>query len=215
MDLEIQDATVEISDELFAKTTHSFTVQLRQQCNLQLEMGSKCPKDTNRWAHFQGQLLRLLTHRVRLMQWVVDRQPASSPSVAHWIIAAAINPLAMACNVTIVNLQKHDIVLSQQTAEIEKLIQNLLMQVDIQHEDDKADIQRDDREDGKFVENGPWRATLDAVFVHVKDQGTWVKDLLLSLEDDEQIYVLRQIGGYALRLVNLSGLGKLIHDGRE
>jgi hypothetical protein len=81
-------------------------------------MSSKCLKDTRRWAHFQGQLLWLLTHRVRLMQWVVDRQPASPPPVAYWIIAAAINPLAKACNVTIVNLQKHDIVLSQQTAEI-------------------------------------------------------------------------------------------------
>jgi hypothetical protein len=201
MDLVIQDATVQISDGLFAKTTHSFTVHLLQQGNLQLEMGSKCPKDTSRWAHFQVQLLRLLTHCVRLMQWVVDRQPTSLPSVAYWIIAA-INPLAKACNVTSVNLQKDDIVLSQHTAEIEKLIQNLLMQVDIQHEDDNADMKRDDREDGKFVENGPWWATLDAVFVHVKDQGTWVKDLFLSLEDDEQIYVLRQIGGYALRLVN-------------
>jgi hypothetical protein len=202
MDLVIQDATVQISDGLFAKTTHSVMVHLRQQGNLQLEMASKCPEDTNRWAHFQGQLLWLLTHRVRLILWVVDRQPASSPSVAYWIIAAAINPLAKACNVTIVNLQKHDIVLSHQTAEIEKLIQKLLMQVDIQHKDDNADMQREDREDGKFVENGPWWATLDAVFVHVKDQVTWVKDMFLSLEDVEQIYVLRQIGGYALRLVN-------------
>jgi hypothetical protein len=48
----------------------------------------------------------------------------------------------------------------------------------------------------------PLQATIDTVFVRAKDQGTWVNDLLLSLEDDEQIYVLRQIGGYALRLVN-------------
>jgi hypothetical protein len=45
-----------ISDGAFTKTTHNFTVHLRQQANLQLVMGSKCPKDTNRWAHFQGQL---------------------------------------------------------------------------------------------------------------------------------------------------------------
>jgi hypothetical protein len=92
MDLVIQDATVQISDELFAKTTHSFTVHLHQQGNLQLEMGSKCPKDPNRWAHFQGQLRWLLTHRVRLMQWVVDRQPrrhrsrtgSSPPPSTRW-----------------------------------------------------------------------------------------------------------------------------------
>jgi hypothetical protein len=76
MDLVIQDAAVQISDGLFAKTTHSFKVHLRQQGNLQLEMGSKCPKDANRWAHFQGQLLWLLTHRVHD---AVGHRPAASP----------------------------------------------------------------------------------------------------------------------------------------
>jgi hypothetical protein len=52
MDLVIQDATIMINDGTFTKTTHSFTVHLRQQANLQLVMGSKFPKDTNRWAHF-------------------------------------------------------------------------------------------------------------------------------------------------------------------
>jgi hypothetical protein len=47
MSLVIQEATVQISDGLFAKTTHSFTVRLRQQGNLQLDMGSMCPKDTS------------------------------------------------------------------------------------------------------------------------------------------------------------------------
>jgi hypothetical protein len=52
MDLVIQDATIMINDGTFTKTTHSFTVHLHQQANLQLVMGSKFPKDTNRWAHF-------------------------------------------------------------------------------------------------------------------------------------------------------------------
>ncbi len=37
--------------------------------------------------------------------------------------------------------------------------------------------------------------------MHVKDQGTWVKDLFLLLTDEDQISVLREIAGYALRLV--------------
>lgn len=48
MDLVIQDTTVMISDSAFTKTIHSFTVHLRQHAKLQLVMGSKCPKDTNR-----------------------------------------------------------------------------------------------------------------------------------------------------------------------
>jgi hypothetical protein len=39
---------------------HTFTIHLRKQKNLQLQMGSKCLKDTNRWAHFQAQLEWLL-----------------------------------------------------------------------------------------------------------------------------------------------------------
>jgi hypothetical protein len=47
LDLVIQDATVMINDNAFTKMTHNFTVHLRQQANLQLVMGSKCPKDMN------------------------------------------------------------------------------------------------------------------------------------------------------------------------
>jgi len=135
-------------------------------------MGSKCPKDTNRWAHFQGQMQWLLTHRARLWQWVVDKQPASSPSDEYWIIAAAINPLAKSCNVMLVSLQKRDLCLSQQTQIIEQLVQNLLLMVDIQHEDDNDMMLRDDRVENEFIEIGQWWVTHDAVFEHVKDQGT-------------------------------------------
>lgn len=37
--------------------------------------------------------------------------------------------------------------------------------------------------------------------MHVKDQGTWVKDMFLLLIDEDQIGVLREIAGYALRLL--------------
>jgi len=40
--------------------------------------------------------------------------------------------------------------------------------------------------------------------VHVKDQGTWVKEMYLSLDEDAQFDVLREIGLYSLRL--MSGL---------
>jgi hypothetical protein len=46
-----------------------------------------------------------------------------------------------------------------------------------------------------------WWVTFKDVLVHVKDQGTWVKDLFLLLTDEDQIGVLREIVGYALRLV--------------
>jgi hypothetical protein len=67
-------------------------------------MGSKCPKDTNRWAHFQAQLEWLLKQHIRLMEWVVQWQHGSSPTVTYWIIAAVINPLAKFCCATLIVL---------------------------------------------------------------------------------------------------------------
>ncbi len=73
--------------------------------------------------------------------------------------------------------------------------------VDIQHEDDNEVMQRGDREENSYLELGVWWVTFKDVLVHVKDQGTWVKDLFLSLTDEDQIGVLREITGYTLRLV--------------
>jgi hypothetical protein len=38
--------------------------------------------------------------------------------------------------------------------------------------------------------------------VHVKDQGTWVKDLYQSLDKNDQLDLLREIALYALHLVS-------------
>jgi len=85
-------------------------------------MGSKCPKDTNRWAHFQAHLEWLLKHRVWLMEWVVQQQHGLSPTVTYWIITPAINALAKFYCATFIVLQHRNITLSQQTDRIEALV---------------------------------------------------------------------------------------------
>jgi hypothetical protein len=74
--------------------------------------------------------------------------------------------------------------------------------VDIQHDVDNEEMRREDREEGMFFEVGRWWVTVNAVLVHVKDQGTWVKEMYLSLDEDAQFDVLREIGLYSLRLVS-------------
>jgi hypothetical protein len=63
-------------------------------------------------------------------------------------------------------------------------------------------LRRENREDGRFFEVGRWWVTVDAVLVHVKDQGTWVKEMYLPLDEDAQFDVLREIGLYSLCLVS-------------
>jgi hypothetical protein len=47
IDLVVKDINHSLDDRLFYKTTHDFNVHVRCQQNLQLEMGSTCPKETN------------------------------------------------------------------------------------------------------------------------------------------------------------------------
>ncbi|CAM6056227.1 unnamed protein product [Sphagnum tenellum] len=60
-----------------------------------------------------------------------------------------------------------------------------------------------------------WWVTFKDVLVHVKDQGTWVKDLFLLLTDEDQINVLREIARYVLRLVKGLSLVQGEHDSRN
>jgi hypothetical protein len=85
---------------------------------------------------------------------------------------------------------------------IEALVQNLFFMVDIQHDVDNEEMRRENREEGRFFEVGRWWVTVDVVLVHVKDQGTWVKEMYLSLDEDAHFDVLREIGLYSLRLVS-------------
>jgi hypothetical protein len=128
-----------------------------------------------------------------LLEWIEQWQHASLPTIEYWIIACAINLLAKACNVMFVNLQQRNLCMSQKTEYIEQLVQNILLMVDIQHEDDNEAMQRGDREENSYFELGVWWVTFKDVLVHVKDQGTWVKDMFLLLTDEDQIDVLREI----------------------
>jgi hypothetical protein len=74
--------------------------------------------------------------------------------------------------------------------------------IDIQHVDDNQIMVRADQMDDTVFEFELWSVTVDAVLVHVKDQGTWVKDLYLSLAQDDQLNLLRDIALYALHLVS-------------
>jgi hypothetical protein len=51
LDIVVKNATHGVLDEAFYKVAHAFSVHLRAQQILIIEMGSKCPKDTTRWAH--------------------------------------------------------------------------------------------------------------------------------------------------------------------
>lgn len=62
------------------------------------------------------------------------------------------------------------------------------------------------------MEDGPWWATLDIVLVHIKDQGPWVKEMYMSLEEEDKINALCQIGEYALCVIKGLSIVKAERD---
>ena len=116
----------------FYKTLHNFSIHLHQQPNLQLEMGSTCPKDTNQWAHLERILSWMLHHRRCLLGRIAEKNPASAPDDRWWVMAAAVQPLLELVNVRLVILQSPNLILSQQKTEIENLSIHLMLSMDIE-----------------------------------------------------------------------------------
>ena len=114
VDLLIKEATHSMHEGSFYKTLHDFSVHLRRQPNLQLEMGSTCPKDTNQWAHLEHILSWMLQHCCCLLIWIAEKNPASAPEDRWWVMAATVQSLLEILNVTLVILQSPNLILSQQ-----------------------------------------------------------------------------------------------------
>jgi hypothetical protein len=199
LDIVIQKATKAIEDGQFFQDTHAYTVQLRGQKKLVAAIG-KCPKNTNRWAHFQSQLGWVLSKRTQLEKWNSEVKDLScTPEPYWWIVCAAINPLAIECNTTLVILQARDTCLSQQLVYIDHLVLRLSLMVEAQLIDTEGSeaILND-----AHYKKGAWCVAMSNIRSHVEDQGSWVSSILESLDEDEQDKVLHSVAKYAISLIN-------------
>ncbi|KAI9920521.1 hypothetical protein PsorP6_015441 [Peronosclerospora sorghi] len=211
-DIVIRAATNEMDNGAFYKTAHAFSVHLRQQQNLILEMqvqyptadnvflsGSylssymsqslnldmqvQCPRDTNRWMYFERILSFMLKHRRRLEQWIEEKRPVSAPSPTWWVMCASVQPLPELCNTTMTILQSHYMILCQQMAEIKSFIGHLVTTMDVE------------------ADGNPPDDLCYSVREHTYDQGSWARDLFNSLSAEDQSHVLHEVVQYTLQLI--------------
>jgi len=61
-----------------------------------------------------------------LLIWIDEKKPAFKPNDSWWLMTTEVQPLLELVNVTWVILQSLDIILSQQTLEIENLVSHLV-----------------------------------------------------------------------------------------
>ncbi|KAI9906723.1 hypothetical protein PsorP6_003832 [Peronosclerospora sorghi] len=184
----------------FYKTAHAFSVQLRQQQNLILEMQRiftssymsqslnldmqvPCPRDTNIWMYFERILSFMLKHRRQLEQWIEEKRQVSAPSPTWWVMCASVQPLAEICNTTMTILQSHDMILCQQMAEIKSLIGHLVTAMDV------------------GADRNPPDDLCYSVREHIYDQGSWARDLSNSISAEDESHVLHEVGQDTLQLI--------------
>ncbi|KAI9911316.1 hypothetical protein PsorP6_009034 [Peronosclerospora sorghi] len=178
-DIVIRTATNEMDNGAFYKTAHAFSVHLRQQQNLILEM--------------QRILSFMLNHRRRLEQWIEEKRPVSAPSPTRWVMCTSVQPLAELCNTTMTILQSHDMILCQQMAEIKSLIGHLVTAMDVEADGNPPD-------DLCYVRGQYWIQT-QSVREHIYDQGSWARDLFNSISAEDQSHVLHEVGQYTLQII--------------
>jgi len=89
-------------------------------------MGNMCPKNTNQWVHLECMLSWMLKHRRRLLIWIDEKKPTSTPDDSRWLMTVEVRPLLELINVTLVILQFPNIILSQQTSKVENLVGHLV-----------------------------------------------------------------------------------------
>jgi hypothetical protein len=199
LDLVVKKATNGVLDEAFYKTAHAFSVHLRAQPNLIMEMGSKCPKDTTRWVAFGSMLRWKLQRYRRLMIHVADIRPVQAPSDLWWIIAAGIALLFDLIATTFATIQARNIVISQQRQEVSKLMHNIAAGFDI---NSASGGELNNMDPQTLVMRRDWFIAKDSVLMHIQYQGSWVRDLYNTLSDAENGLALDEIGIFAISIVH-------------
>ena len=124
-DIVAKACIIALSEGRFYKDAHNLSVHRRKQATLITAMKTTCPRDTNRWAHFGNMIKWMLDYRRRILDHIVEKQPRCAPSQTLWMICAAIAPLILTLNTTLIMLQERDPLLSQQQRQIENVVGNL------------------------------------------------------------------------------------------
>lgn len=169
------------------KFAYTYTVYLRSQLNLIIEMGVKCPKKTNRWVHLGNMLKFLKANQHRLIAYTEEDRPELFPTDAWWIVTSAISPAIDAINVTFALLQNRSLLLAQLESHIMAVVAtiNTMFGLELIDRDD------DENRDCDFVGFHTMCIRTDQLTIWIEDQGSMARGCLQRLDEAEIAVVLK------------------------
>ena len=198
LDLVVQKAVLNFFNDDFYSTLTGIIGYLRRQQNLIEEMGAKCPKvGGTRWLSLGKVSKWILHNRVRIMQYFDARKPACEPNGQWWIHLAVCDGIMNEVNTTFVSGQGLSTLVSQQVADLEKLVRILIAQIGARYP--LLDLSSDDDNSiviGEFVVK---RSDVESM---VKDCGLYFEGVYNELTVDAKNSTFKDVATFVLSLIN-------------
>jgi hypothetical protein len=101
INIVVKAAVKAIDNSVSVKQVYMFSVFLRAQDNLIIEMNMKCPKKTNRSAHLDRLLNFYISYHRPLPEYTQNKHPELMPLDLWWIITYAVAPAIDSINITL------------------------------------------------------------------------------------------------------------------
>jgi hypothetical protein len=125
IDIIVKSSAVGINGGAYVKDVYSFSVHLRSQHNLIIQMGVKCPKKMNRWVHLSRILNFYKQYRHPIIAHTLEKHPEKMPSNMWWVITYVVAPAVDEINITFAKLQSWSLLMAQQAKFVNALIGTL------------------------------------------------------------------------------------------
>ncbi len=100
IDIIVKSSAEGIDGGAYVKDVYSFSVHLRSQHNLIIQMSVKCPKKTNRWVHLGRVLNFYKQYRRLIIAHTLEKHPEKLMSNMWWVITYAVAPAIDEINIT-------------------------------------------------------------------------------------------------------------------
>jgi hypothetical protein len=200
LDLIMKYAYAKIKDGEFNTIMSHLTDYLRRQYNFIAEIQAICPKATTRWTAVGNTCKWLIEKRITLLEYFAKDNPARAPPSWWWIIVAAVSALSEQVNIVVVKLQGKDLLLSQQTTELEQLAALILVQIEIDGPLSQDEIAIIDKT--THFTFSRWSVSYEKIILFLYDQGLFIQQIYEQLSPESQIEVIRMIATFILYLVD-------------
>jgi hypothetical protein len=197
IDIIVKSSAEGIDDDTYVKDVYSFSVHLRLQHNLIIQMGVKCPKKTNRWVHL-GRVLNFYKQYCRpIIAHTLEKHSKKLPSDMWWVIMYVMAPAIDEINITFAKLQSRSLLVAQQAKFVNALIGTLTAMFCIE----VIDPNQSDDNDGdiEYMSIESMRIDVASIENHIRDQG--LNAFFDAQNATDQNAVIKEIASYTIIFV--------------